>query len=94
PRDTRHIAFTIGSRAESDAWQRRFRAHRVPFWSEDHGGAISIYATDPNGHIIELTYDQLRVSKADGQAAAAVVKKWLASRHRPQRKKAARKGRG
>ena len=94
PRDIRHIALTVRSRAESDAWQRRLRAQGVDFWTEDHGGAISIYVTDPNGHVIELTYDKLHVSASGERAAAAVVQKWLASRSGTKRKKVSQKGRG
>jgi catechol 2,3-dioxygenase-like lactoylglutathione lyase family enzyme len=54
----RHIAFRA-SRAGFVASQARLTDCGVPFRSEDHRIAHSIYCSDPNGHEIEITTYEL-----------------------------------
>ena len=57
PRGTlavRHIAFRA-DRANFAAAQATLRARGVPFTTEDHAAALSIYFADPDGHQLEVT---------------------------------------
>lgn len=54
----RHVAIVVD---DLDAAQERLRSHEVEFRYEDHGNALSVYFTDPDGHVLELTtYVQLQ----------------------------------
>lgn len=52
---THHLALTVESAAEQDAWRDHLRSHGVecsgPF---ERGGFRSIYLRDPDGHILEI----------------------------------------
>ena len=48
----RHVAIVVD---DLDAAQERLRSHGVEFRYEDHGSALSVYFTDPDGHVLELT---------------------------------------
>jgi glyoxylase I family protein len=48
----RHVAIVVD---DLDAAKERLRSHQVEFRSEDHGNAVSVYCTDPDGQVIELT---------------------------------------
>jgi glyoxylase I family protein len=48
----RHVALVVD---DLDAARERLRAHGVEFRSEDHGNALSVYFSDPDGHVLELT---------------------------------------
>jgi glyoxylase I family protein len=50
----RHVAFAVSGDDLSLA-RERLNEHGVEFRSEDHGNALSVYFTDPDGHVIELT---------------------------------------
>ena len=50
----RHVAFMVG-REDLAAVQERLREHGVEFRFEDHGNAHSVYFSDPDGNVIELT---------------------------------------
>ena len=50
----RHVAFMVG-RDELGSAQARLREHGVEFRFEDHGNARSVYFSDPDGNVIELT---------------------------------------
>ena len=53
----RHIAFMV-ERADLRLAQARLREHGVEFRFEDHGNVHSVYFSDPDGNVIELTtYD-------------------------------------
>jgi len=53
----RHVAFMVG-RDDLAAAQERLRERGVEFRFEDHGNAHSVYFSDPDGNVIELTsYD-------------------------------------
>jgi len=56
-RDTiamRHFAFRV-DRENFAAAQSRFRELGIAFESADHGIALSVYISDPDGHRIEIT---------------------------------------
>jgi catechol-2,3-dioxygenase len=50
----RHVAFMVG-RDDLEQAQEHLVAHGVEFRSEDHGNALSVYLTDPDGNVVELT---------------------------------------
>ena len=50
----RHIAFMV-ERADLRLAQTRLREQGVEFRFEDHGNAHSVYFSDPDGNVIELT---------------------------------------
>jgi catechol-2,3-dioxygenase len=50
----RHVAFMVG-RDDLAAAQARLREHGVEFRFEDHGNTHSMYFSDPDGNVIELT---------------------------------------
>lgn len=50
----RHFAFEV-SAADLETAQEHLRARGVDFRAEDHGNALSLYATDPDGNVVELT---------------------------------------
>jgi catechol-2,3-dioxygenase len=50
----RHVAFMVGRDDLANA-RERLREHGVDFRFEDHGNAHSVYFSDPDGNVIELT---------------------------------------
>jgi len=48
----RHIALVVD---DLDAAQERLREHGVEFRYENHGNALSVYFSDPDNHVLELT---------------------------------------
>jgi len=76
PRDIRHVALAVPSRKEWAAWKKRIAAAGVSSWVEDHDGVPSLYFSDPNDVMIEITcHQRTSTRRADG-AALAVVRRW------------------
>ena len=50
----RHVAFMVG-REELNRAKARLQERGVEFRFEDHGNALSVYVSDPDGNVIELT---------------------------------------
>jgi catechol 2,3-dioxygenase-like lactoylglutathione lyase family enzyme len=48
-----HLAFAARDRAQLEASKRRWLAHGCDVAEVDHGWCVSIYATDPNGTMVE-----------------------------------------
>ena len=48
----RHVALVVD---DLDAARERLRSHGVEFRDEDHGNALSLYFSDPDGNVVELT---------------------------------------
>ena len=83
PADVRHYAFSVKSAAEQEAWKVRLRRHGVPFSEEDHGSQHSIYFSDPNGILLEVTTPaSSRPTVSDPQAGER-VRRWIAADARP-----------
>jgi catechol 2,3-dioxygenase-like lactoylglutathione lyase family enzyme len=81
PKDIRHVALTVGTRREVAAWRRRLGARGVSFWTEEHGSDLSVYFTDPNGIVLELTShrrEPFRLGAA--RHGVDVVRQWTAAR--------------
>jgi catechol 2,3-dioxygenase-like lactoylglutathione lyase family enzyme len=51
---TNHVAFHADDRAELDRRREHWLAHGVDVMEVDHGWCVSIYATDPNGILVEF----------------------------------------
>lgn len=52
---THHVAFSVGSTAEQDAWREWLASKRVPCTEPlTRGGLRSVYFRDPDGHVLEI----------------------------------------
>ena len=81
-----HIALNVDKEFQAGVEKRLTEAgYQAPgFFVLEHGYCRSVYATDPNGMILELTVDDPRA--ADGAAerqanAHAELKRWLGGDH-------------
>lgn len=79
PKDIRHVALSVETRTEIARWKARLKARRVPYWEEDHG-VPSIYFSDPNGVMLEITVRQPDASAQAARRALTVVRRWAAKR--------------
>lgn len=81
-----HIALNCDA-ATQNAVEKRLRAvgYREPnLYVLEHGYCRSLYATDPNGMILELAVDDPAAAKGAGArraSAHAELKRWLAGDH-------------
>ncbi|MBV8592889.1 MAG: VOC family protein [Caulobacteraceae bacterium] len=80
--DSRHYAFAVDSRAEQDSWRARLAKAATPVSEEDHGAQHSIYFTDPNGVVLEITTPPSCPPPAADAEAAERARRWAAT-HRP-----------
>jgi catechol 2,3-dioxygenase-like lactoylglutathione lyase family enzyme len=83
PKDIRHIGLSVRTRAEVIRFLERFKAASVPFWTETHDvDDVHVYATDPNGVILEILAeeDSIRARRHDEDGAKMVVARWLKAR--------------
>jgi catechol 2,3-dioxygenase-like lactoylglutathione lyase family enzyme len=85
PADIRHVALEVGSLEALEAWRERLDADGHAYTFEEHGGAHhSLYVSDPNGHVLELTCWLARPDSAAAAEADAVVRAWIVQeRHGP-----------
>jgi len=77
PSDIRHFAFSVESHAELAAWKQRLDRHDVPYSEEDHGTQRSIYFTDPDGTMLEITVPASTGMRDADPGARALVEAWL-----------------
>lgn len=92
PKDIRHVALSVDTRAEIKGWKARLKASGVSYWEEDHGGVPSIYFSDPNGVMLEVTVRQASSAPAPARSTLTVVRRWAAKRkQRPVRTAARQK---
>jgi catechol-2,3-dioxygenase len=81
-----HIALHVDKETQ-DGIERRLKdaGYKEPqSFVLDHGYCRSVYATDPNGMIVEFTLDHPDVAKinaAQRPRARAELKRWLAGDH-------------
>jgi glyoxylase I family protein len=78
PKDTRHVAFAVGTLREQDAWKRRLDEHGVSWRAEDHGDQQSIYFEDPDGLVLEITTPPSEQIASGSGDAASVIERFLA----------------
>lgn len=81
-----HIAVNVDAKTQQLVEKRLAKAgFKAPnFYVLEHGYCRSIYATDPNGMILELTVDNPEVAAGDEKRRAtahADLKRWLAGDH-------------
>jgi catechol 2,3-dioxygenase-like lactoylglutathione lyase family enzyme len=80
PADVRHFAFSVPSAAEQEHWKVRLREHGIPFSEEDHGTQHSIYFSDPNGIVLEVTTPASETGLQPSAPATQRVQRWIAAR--------------
>ena len=78
PAFTRHIAFGVDSEQEMLDWRRRLHDGGIDVSKVvDHGGIWkSIYFPDPNGLLLEITFQARALGEGDAASAAAMVEDW------------------
>jgi len=81
-----HIALNVDPASQSRVEERLTKAgYKEPqFYVLEHGYCRSIYATDPNGMILELTTDNPKAAVGSEQrrkVARAEMERWLAGDH-------------
>jgi catechol 2,3-dioxygenase-like lactoylglutathione lyase family enzyme len=77
PSDVRHYAFAVASAEEQEQWKRRLDEHGVVFSEEDHGAQHSVYFSDPNGIVLEVTAPPSRGDLQPDAEAAQRVQRWI-----------------
>jgi glyoxylase I family protein len=81
-----HIALQVDKDAQ-DELERRILAAGITLpntYTLEHGYCRSVYVKDPNGMIIEFTYDDPRAAPLDAERRANAhgeLKRWLAGDH-------------
>jgi catechol 2,3-dioxygenase-like lactoylglutathione lyase family enzyme len=79
PADVRHYAFSVATGAEQADWKARLRRHGIAFSEEDHGTQHSIYFSDPNGIVLEVTTPPSPRESQPAAHAAERVQRWIAA---------------
>jgi hypothetical protein len=64
--------------ADLDAWRSRLGAADVDFWEERHGDQRSVYFSDPDGVILEITWPASNTVARERPQALETVQRWLA----------------
>ena len=78
-----HVALKVDDETQASA-RERLEAGGVGTMTIDHGYCVSLYVTDPDGLIIELTRDHpdvAEISRIRREAAHADLERWLAGDH-------------
>ncbi len=74
----------VPTRADVAEWKERFARASVPTWIETRGEEddLHVYATDPNGVVLEITAarDGVRARTFDAQGSRRVLDRWLEKR--------------
>lgn len=73
PRWVNHIAFAAGDAAQLEASKRRWLAYGADVAEVDHGWCVSIYATDPNGTLVEWCLTTRPLDATDRAAAERLL---------------------
>jgi hypothetical protein len=79
PADVRHYAFSVSSAAEQEKWKDRLAQHGIVFSEEDHGAQHSLYFSDPNGIVLEVTTPPSPHDLQPDAHAAQRVQRWIAT---------------
>ncbi|HZQ27175.1 MAG TPA: VOC family protein [Acidimicrobiales bacterium] len=67
-----HLAFDSPDRNDLEAHKQRWREHGITVAEVDHGFCRSIYATDPNGILVEFCWDVRPLDASDEAEAEAL----------------------
>jgi len=78
PRDARHFAFAVSTLAALKSWKAKLDAANVEYWEEDHGAQRSIYFSDPNDIVWEITAPPSKSASKIDKAARDRAEKWIA----------------
>jgi catechol 2,3-dioxygenase-like lactoylglutathione lyase family enzyme len=78
PADVRHYALAAPSRAAQDEIAARLAAAGAEVSEERHGERRSLYAADPNGVVIEITWPASDNPATASPDALARARSWLA----------------
>jgi len=79
PSDVRHYAFSVASSAEQEQWKARLRDHGIAYSEEDHGTQHSLYFSDPNGIVLEVTTPASQHELRTDAQAAERAQRWIAA---------------
>lgn len=64
-----HTAWRVETREQLLAWRARFEAHGLEVMRVEHEVIESIYAVDPNGYWVEITWQMRDLDRADADDA-------------------------
>lgn len=78
PIDARHYALVASKASEMDDWRVRLREAEVDFWEERHGERQSLYFSDPDGVILEITWPPSGGQVSERPDALAAARHWIA----------------
>lgn len=78
PPDARHYAIALSDDAELDAWRNRLEERSIDHWTEVHGSRHSIYFSDPDGVVLELTFPGAQQQPVEDATALASARAWCA----------------
>jgi len=79
PSEVRHFAFSVASSTVQEQWKARLRHHGIAFSEEDHGRQHSLYFSDPNGIVLEITTPASAPQLQPDAHAAQRVQRWIAA---------------
>lgn len=68
-----HLAFDAATLDVLEAHKQRWREHGITVVQVDHGWCTSIYATDPNGIMVEFCCTTRALDATDAAEAAALI---------------------
>lgn len=77
PRDARHYAFSLSTKAQLKTWKKKLAAAHVAISEEDHGSQHSIYFEDPNGVMLEITAPASARSAKQNKRASQTIAAWV-----------------
>jgi catechol 2,3-dioxygenase-like lactoylglutathione lyase family enzyme len=76
PNDIRHLAFSADNDEELERWRQWLEKNDIAMTEEDHGSQRSLYFSDPNGAILEITAPPSDGDITADTRAAAMVDAW------------------
>ena len=83
PRDSHHFAYAVPTLAALGGWKAKLAAAKVEYWEEDHGDQRSIYFSDPNDIVWEITAPPSKSATKTDKAARSRAEKWIAEHVKP-----------
>lgn len=85
PSDLQHIALAVETPEGLVQWRARLQDAGIALTEEDHGAQQSIYFSDPNGNVLEITAPASATVASVDPVAAGVVGDWIGRQVNPQR---------